>query len=278
MGEMNNEPNMFKAVKDYFKSLPPIYISVIKWTLVVLLIIAIGVCVYTGINAHKPNEADVIATIETTRATEAIEQTEDTTPVETFVEFKETVAETIVETTAETTEVTEATEPVEVIEETEYVEPETMPEETYVEDIPEVTEAPEEEEEEEDNSEYYMSETEMLACVIYQEAGGEAHCDDCRRRVADVVLNRVASDSFPDSIYEVLTQYAQYGRFHWTGIVWPDRAYDEYEADAVARAWRIAEEVMAGQHSEVYGNGYIWQAEFVQGTDGFWCCGHFFGR
>lgn len=32
---------------------------------------------------------------------------------------------------------------------------------------------------------------ELLACVIYQEAGGDTCCDMCRRRVADVVLNRV---------------------------------------------------------------------------------------
>lgn len=33
-----------------------------------------------------------------------------------------------------------------------------------------------------------------------------------------------------------------------------------------------------GQHSDVYGNGYIWQAGFVQGSNGFWHCGHFYGR
>ena len=50
-----------------------------------------------------------------------------------------------------------------------------------------------------------MSETEMLACVIYQEVGGSKHCDECRRRVADVVLNRVADPRFPNSIEKVLT-------------------------------------------------------------------------
>ena len=119
---------------------------------------------------------------------------------------------------------------------------------------------------------------ELLACVIYQEAGGDACCDDCRRRVADIVLNRVADDRFPNTIYDVLTQYNQYGRFYWTGVVWADRANNPYEAAAVDRAKRIAEEVLNGQHSDVYGNGYIWQAGFVQGTDGFWHCGHFYGR
>lgn len=123
-----------------------------------------------------------------------------------------------------------------------------------------------------------MSELEMLACVIYQEAGGNGSCDDCRRYVADIVLNRVNDPRFPNDIYSVLTARGQYGRFHWTGIVWPERATYDTEKEAVDRAYRIAEEVLNGQHSKLYGNGYVWQAGFVQGSDGFWCCGHFYGR
>jgi hypothetical protein len=123
-----------------------------------------------------------------------------------------------------------------------------------------------------------MSETEMLACVIYQEVGGNAHCDECRRRVADVVLNRVADDRFPNSIEKVLTAKNQYGRFHYTGIKWASSHTNPSERKAVERAWRIAEEVMAGKHSDLYGKGYVWQAGFKQGTSGFWCCGHYFAK
>lgn len=123
-----------------------------------------------------------------------------------------------------------------------------------------------------------MSETEMLACVIYQEVGGNAHCDDCRRRVADVVLNRVADDRFPNSIEKVLTAKNQYGRFYYTGIKWAKRHTQPGEKKAVERAWRIAEEVLAGKHSDIYGKGYVWQAGFKQGTSGFWCCGHYFAK
>jgi hypothetical protein len=123
-----------------------------------------------------------------------------------------------------------------------------------------------------------MSETEMLACVIYQEVGGSKHCDECRRRVADVVLNRVADDRFPDTIEGVLTAKNQYGRFYYTGIKWADRHTWPGEKKAVERAWLIAKEVMAGEHSDLYGNGYVWQAGFKQGTSGFWCCGHYFAK
>lgn len=122
------------------------------------------------------------------------------------------------------------------------------------------------------------SDLEYLACVIYCEAGSDSISDDTRRMVGDVVLNRVNDSRFPDSIYAVLTQKAQYGRFHWTGIVWPARAENASEAHAVARARDIARELLEGTHSELYGEGYIWQAEFKQGTgcvqsDGIW-----FGR
>lgn len=119
---------------------------------------------------------------------------------------------------------------------------------------------------------------EMLAKVIYQEAGGNAVCDDCRRRVGDVVLNRVEDERFPDTMEEVLTARKQYGRFYWTGVVWADRAGQPGEKDAVERAMRVASEILDGQHSDLYGNGYVWQAEFEQGIDGFWCCGTYFGR
>lgn len=121
-------------------------------------------------------------------------------------------------------------------------------------------------------------ELEMLACVIYQEAGGNRSCDDCRRYVADIVLNRVEHPKFPNTIESVLTAPNQYGRFHYTGIKWPERAEYDTEKDAVNRAYQIAREVLSGQHSQLYGQGYIWQAKFVQGSDGFWCCGHYYGK
>lgn len=119
---------------------------------------------------------------------------------------------------------------------------------------------------------------ERLACVIYQEAGGDAICDNCRKYVGDIVLNRVNDPRFPNTIEGVLLQSGQYGKFSWTGIVWQSRAHNASEKAAVERAYRVADELLAGNHSSLYGNGYVWQAGFVQGSDGFWCCGHFFGR
>ena len=121
-------------------------------------------------------------------------------------------------------------------------------------------------------------EVEELAIVIYCEAGADAISDETRYMVGDVVLNRVADDRFPDSIHAVLAQKAQYGRFYWTGIVWPERAKNACEAHAVARAREIAYNLLTGTHSELFGGGYIWQAEFKQGKGSILRDGIYFGR
>ena len=93
-----------------------------------------------------------------------------------------------------------------------------------------------------------------------------------------MVLNRVADERFPDTIQEVVLQEGQYGMLSSTGLVWPERADNPLEADALERAWQTAREVLKGRHSELYGAGYIWQAEFEQGTDHVYCCGICYGR
>lgn len=117
-----------------------------------------------------------------------------------------------------------------------------------------------------------------LACVIYQEAGADWVCDTCRYRVADVVLNRVADDRFPDTIRGVLEAYLQYGMFWDTGVCFPEKADEASEQEAVRRAWGVAYDVLGGIHSELYGEGYIWQSEYVQSDDSFCCCGINYGR
>lgn len=184
-----------------------------------------------------------VAKAEKIPETEVIETTESTSSPD----------ETIIPTTEVTIPV-ETTEPTEPVETTEP----TVPEETKPVIDP--------------------NDLEMLACVIYQEAGGNRSCDDCRRYVGDIVLNRVEHPKFPNTIEEVLTAHGQYGTLYITGIKWPERAKYDVEKEAVARAYRIAEELLSGQHSELYGQGYIWQSRFIQGTEGFWCCGHWYGR
>lgn len=122
---------------------------------------------------------------------------------------------------------------------------------------------------------YTEEDLELLALVIYQEAGGDACSDATRLMVGAVVMNRVEDDRFPDTIEEVLLQERQYGRLHWTGLVWPERAALPQEARAVARAYVIAERVLEGER--VLPTDVIFQSEYVQGEivaeqDGFYFC------
>ena len=112
---------------------------------------------------------------------------------------------------------------------------------------------------------YTEEELEMLALVIYQEAGSDVCSDETRLMVGTVVMNRVVDDRFPDTMYEVLTEENQYGELHWTGIVWPEKATYSCEIHAVERAYDIAERILMGERA--FSEDVVWQAEFVQGTE-----------
>ena len=173
-------------------------------------------------------------------------------------------------------------EPVEVVETAAVVAP--IPEKVLAKveepaELPEPTTAPEPdpvETEEIDAAPSYTEEAlEMLALVIYQEAGGDACSDDTRLKVGTVVMNRVADDRFPGTIEEVLLQERQYGRLHWTGLVWPARAELPQEAHAVARAYECAERILSGERH--LPEDVIFQSEYIQGEivaqqDGFYFC------
>ena len=120
---------------------------------------------------------------------------------------------------------------------------------------------------------YTEEELELLACVIYCEAGGDEASDETRRMVGEVVLNRVADPRFPSSILGVLTQRGQYGLFWKTGVVWPGRA--SREPEAVERAYACARLVLEGER--LLPEDVIFQAEFIQGeivasAPGFYFC------
>lgn len=153
-----------------------------------------------------------------------------------------------------------------------------------VEDIVEPVEEPIEEPVEEplvhvdstSDKTYTDEELEILALIVYQEAGGDNVSDSTRRLVAQVFLNRVNDSRFPDSFYEVATANRQYGRLYLTGIVWPDRASSPAEGPAVGRAYKIAQEVLESDEP-ICPEGVIFQAEFVQGDiyaaqDGMYFC------
>lgn len=112
---------------------------------------------------------------------------------------------------------------------------------------------------------YTAEDLELMALVIYQEAGADACSDETRLMVGNVVMNRVADERYPDTIEGVLLEKGQYGRLYWTGIQWPERASNPEEAHAVERAYRCAEEVLNGVR--LLPDDVIFQSENVQGTE-----------
>lgn len=115
---------------------------------------------------------------------------------------------------------------------------------------------------------YEQEDLDILALIIYQEAGGDRSSDDTRRKVGSVFLNRVAHPKFPNTFEAVATARRQYGTLYWTGLKWPDRASSSSEAHAVDRAYEIAKELLTT--GSILPANVIWQAEFKQG-DGVYC-------
>lgn len=123
---------------------------------------------------------------------------------------------------------------------------------------------------------YTEKELEILAIIIYQEAGGDACSDDTRMKVGNVFLNRVDSPLFPDTFEEVALQDWQYGTLSQTGLKWPDRASYDAEQHAVERAYDIAKRCL--EEDRILPSNVVFQAEFEQGDgtycyqDGFYFC------
>lgn len=122
-------------------------------------------------------------------------------------------------------------------------------------------------------------EHELLARALYQEVGSTHIPDSTKRRTGDVILNRVEDPRFPNTIREVLTARRQYGRYFWTGVVWPAKAKNPSEQAAIKKCYDIAADLLYhNRHSDLYRCGYVWQAEFRQGRDIIADNGIFFGR
>lgn len=123
-----------------------------------------------------------------------------------------------------------------------------------------------------------QGDVELLALVIYQEAGGDMCSDETRQMVGEVVLNRVADKRYPNTIEGVILQLGQYGRLHWTGPVWPERAKNPGEKHAVERAYRTAWALLIDNVERLLPEDVIYQAEFKQGSEvvaeaaGFYFC------
>lgn len=99
---------------------------------------------------------------------------------------------------------------------------------------------------------YSQDDLYVLSHIISAEARGES--DECQLAVGSVVLNRVASKDFPNTIYGVVFQKGQYSP------TWNGSYYNEPTERAVKNAKYLLE------NGSVLPSGVVYQAQFVQGT------------
>lgn len=101
---------------------------------------------------------------------------------------------------------------------------------------------------------YTQEDLDLLAHVIYAEAGSDYCTDEMRYGVGSVVLNRVEDECFPDTLYNVIYQKGQY-QCTWDGNI--DKTPDE-------RSYRIAQDLL--NNGSIFPSDVVYQAEFKQGS------------
>lgn len=117
---------------------------------------------------------------------------------------------------------------------TEEVEPETEVVEIVPEEVPEV-----------EKKKYSNQDLEELAHLIYAEVGNQS--DTCMKYTGSVVLNRVKSKRFPNTIHKVINQKGQYGVRSYYMKKKPSK-----------RAYSIAKELL--EHGSVLPDSVVGQA------------------
>lgn len=105
----------------------------------------------------------------------------------------------------------------------------------------------------------------LLSKIIYAEAGSEWLSDEWKMCVGEVVLNRVASPEFPDTIEDVIYQSGQYysrSSTYFANLRPSERCVD------------IAVDLLMGERY-LNDSSVVFQANFVQGSG---ICQHFYDR
>ena len=109
------------------------------------------------------------------------------------------------------------------------------------------------EKEEPEEKEISERELYLLAHLINGEAGASYYSNKHRLYVGSVVLNRVKSEYFPDTIEEVIYQRSQYA-CTWDG---------NFDREPSEESWEIAERLL--KEGSALPENVVYQAEFEQG-------------
>lgn len=123
-----------------------------------------------------------------------------------------------------------------------------------------------------DERKYTDEELDLLAHIIYAEAGSSWIPDQVQRLVGSVVLNRVNSSRFPNTIHEVVYQPGQYAP------TWDGSIHKTPDARTVANAKYLLEHGsicpgnVTGQSNFISGSGiYTTYYDSILGTTTYFC-------
>lgn len=136
----------------------------------------------------------------------------------------------------------------------------------------EILQAMEEAQRQEEEPAYTEEDLDLLSRVIYAEVGCTWIPDWVQRMVGSVVLNRVNSPYYPDTIYDVIYQPGQYAPT-WDGSIHktPDARTIE-NARYLLENGSICPENVVGQNSIVTGSGvYTSYQDPILGTTVYFC-------
>ena len=132
---------------------------------------------------------------------------------------------------------------------------------------------------------YSLEDLRGLAIVNYMEAGEDGCCNLCRKRICDVVLNRVADTregyyGNENTVEEVLTSPTQFSYLWLYYDFVPEKVASIYEQHAIERAFMIAEQILLGNHTDIYLNDYYMYMGINRTKEYIACydCGIYFSR
>lgn len=108
------------------------------------------------------------------------------------------------------------------------------------------------------NKSYSDDDLFCLAAAICREAGGSS--EETQLLVANVIINRVNSPSYPNTIRGVLTQHMQYGMMWKYGVSFPSWATKSIKN----QCYEVAQRILDGER--VCPENVVFQAEFKQGS------------
>ena len=108
-----------------------------------------------------------------------------------------------------------------------------------------------------DPLDYSKEDLKLLACLVYAEAGNQSY--EGKLAVANVVINRVKSSKFPNTIKDVIYQPGQFTVVKNGSLAKQLKKYDNYSSKSQLQAIKAAKAALEGENNignRLYFNGY----------------------